>query len=214
MKAFEIREKPYRSRGRERLWSGKLVGPDQPLAQDRAGETAKIPLGAQERTESVLLAGAPLHKNAENRVPKSVLPAERPHERPKNPTAALKRKHFGFDTSVFCKVRTLIAGRHHVYRLQYHIDSVPAAQIPQAIKNLVEVKQLLEGQATSRVEHTRTATDLQPEGIRAADQPFGKESEGTDGFSQRKNLSNTGEEEKLKCCILLKHHAERGISGD
>jgi hypothetical protein len=56
MKAFEIREKPYRSRGRERLWSGKLVGPDQPLAQDRAGETAKIPLGAQERTESVLFS--------------------------------------------------------------------------------------------------------------------------------------------------------------
>ena len=116
-------------------------------------------------------------------------PAERPHERPKNPIAALKRKHFGFDTSVFCRVRALIAGRNHVYRLQDRIDSVPAAQIPQALKNLVKVKQLLEGAGDQpRRAHSGTATYLQPGGIRAADQPFGKESEGTDGFSRRKNL--------------------------
>jgi hypothetical protein len=108
MKAFEIREKPYRPRVRERLWSGKLVGPGQPPAHDGAGETAKIPLGTQERTESVPSAGVPLHKNAENRVPKSVRPAERPQ----NPIAELKKKHFGFYTTVFCKVRALIAGRN------------------------------------------------------------------------------------------------------
>jgi len=44
--------------------------------------------------------------------------------------------------------------RYLVYRVQDRIDSVPAARIPPAIKNLVEVKQLLEGQAKSRVEHT------------------------------------------------------------
>lgn len=119
MKAFEIREKPYRPRGRERLWSGKLVGPDQPLAHDRAGETAKISLGTTVRG-----------------------PGDQP-----------RRAHSG------------------------------------------------------------TATHLQP-GEYEQQTAVWKESEGTDGFSQRKNLSHTGEEEKLKCCILLKHHAERGISGD
>ena len=103
MKAFDVREKSCRPRGRERLWSGKLVGPGQPLAHDRASETAKISLKAQEGTESVPLAGVPLHKNAENRVSKSLRPAERPHERPQNPIAALEKKHFGFYTSVFRK---------------------------------------------------------------------------------------------------------------
>ena len=44
--------------------------------------------------------------------------------------------------------------RYLVYRLQDRIDSVPVHTIPQAVKNLVELKQLLEGQATSCVEHT------------------------------------------------------------
>jgi hypothetical protein len=144
MKAFEIREKPYRRRGRKRLRLGKLVGPGQPLAHGRARETTKIPLGAQERTESVPLAGVPLHKNAKNRVSKSVRLAERSHERLKNPMTTQKKKHFDFYT----RPRDLFLNTF------------------------------------------------------------------LDGFSQRKNLSNTGEEEKAKCCILLKRHAERGLFGD
>lgn len=47
-----------------------------------------------------------------------------------------------------------LTARLGIYRLQANIDSVPAAQLPAAIKQVLETKQLLEGQATSRLEVT------------------------------------------------------------
>jgi hypothetical protein len=47
-----------------------------------------------------------------------------------------------------------LTARYSIYRLQANIDSVPAAQLPQTIKSIIEAKQLLEGQATSRMEIT------------------------------------------------------------
>jgi hypothetical protein len=47
-----------------------------------------------------------------------------------------------------------LTARLGIYRLQANIDSVPAAQLSATIKQVLEVKQLLEGQATSRMEVT------------------------------------------------------------